>query len=209
MSSKVSALAAACLLLLLGWAWQAWHLSSIYRGDFIDDSQLKIRAATTREGGMGLEQIAGLHLFGNPAEKVVDVAPVATELPKTDLKLVLAGAITDSDPGKASALIDAERVTRRYYVGDSIPGGAVLHEVRPDSVVLKRDNRFEILAFPKGGENNALARPAMPNTAVTPAPTPAPRSVPVPANKPGGMPASELRGLTLRERLQNARRNGQ
>lgn len=97
---------------------------------------------------MQLEQIATLHLFGDVAANKV-APPVPAVLPKTDLKLVLVGAITDSDPQKASALIQADNQTNRFYVGDNIPGGAALHEVLADAVVLKRNDRYETLPFPK------------------------------------------------------------
>jgi type II secretory pathway component PulC len=214
MLPKLSALVAACLLVLVGWGWQLWDLRAVYRGDFIDDSQLKIKATKSREGGMGLEQIAALHLFGNPADKIA-AAPVVTDLPKTDLKLVLMGAITDSNSQKASALIDADRQTRRYFIGDSIPGGAVLHEVLSDSVVLKRDNRYETLAFPKGADINSQAKTPVSNmntkggavSAPGVEPAPVPVTNPAGGSRPTGQ--SPTQGLTLRERLQNTPRPAQ
>jgi type II secretory pathway component PulC len=146
---------------------------------------------------MGLEQVAALHLFGDVAANVV-APPPPTEMPKTDLKLVLVGAMTDSDPQKASALIEADQQTRRFYIGDNIPGGAVLHEVLSDSVVLKRDDRFETLFFPKADDT---AAPGRFRAGVN---QPSGKSGPVGAiNVPpqSGRPSQE-QGMPLRERLQ-------
>jgi type II secretory pathway component PulC len=151
---RVSILAAAVLTVLIAFGWQVAGFIFIQRGDFIDESRLRLRVSSAQESGMGLEQVAALHLFGDVVANVVAPPPL-TELPKTDLKLVLVGAMTNSDPQKASALISADNQTRRFYIGDSIPGGAVLHEVLSDSVVLKREDRFETLFFPKVSDTGA------------------------------------------------------
>jgi type II secretory pathway component PulC len=192
------------MLVLLGvWGWQVYGFAAVSRGDFLDDSKLGLRVSSTKETGMGLEQVAGLHLFGE-ITAVVAEPPPPTDLPKTDLKLVLVGAMTDSDPQKASALISADNQTRRFYVGDSIPGGAVLHEVLADSVVLKRDARYETLFFPKAS-SDAVAAPTGTGRAgvgsllgkpraVAPPPTP---NTPASSDKGGAM----QQGAKLRERL--------
>jgi type II secretory pathway component PulC len=151
MLHKRLVLAGAVSLVLLGMLWQVWDLWNIRQGKFIDNDSLKVQVASQRSAGLGLEQIAAMHLFGNAADKPLAPPPPA-ELPKTDLKLVLVGAITDSNPKLASAIIDADRQVKRYFVGDNIPGGAVLHDVLADSVVLKRENRYETLSFEKAGD---------------------------------------------------------
>ena len=228
MLPKWLALGGGLVLALVGMGWQSWQLLGTHRGNFIDERSLRLQVASRPETGMGLEQIAGLHLFGNPAAKPAAPA-MPKELPKTDLKLTLVGAITDSDPSRASALIDAEKQTRRYYIGENIPGGAVLHEVRADSVVLKRDNRYETLSFPKSTDAVAQARggfgvaggsasvaPAQPAAPVitarqetVPAPTAAAPSRPPqsstaqqPQRAAGVGPVVNGRGLSLRERFQ-------
>lgn len=191
---RVSVLAAAMLAVLILFSWQLYGFRAIQRGDLIDESNLRLRASSTQESGMGLEQVAGLHLFGDVAANVVAPPPM-TELPKTDLKLVLVGAITDSDPQKASALISADNQTRRFYIGDNIPGGAVLHEVLADSVVLKREDRFETLFFPKVSDTGA------PNRFKPVANQPSARSMPASAINVAPQTNTE-HGKSLRERLQ-------
>lgn len=150
--------AGAAAAILIVFSWQLVGLVAVQRGDFIDDSKLRLKSAGSQEVGMGLEQVAGLHLFGDVSANVV-APPPPTDLPKTDLKLALVGAMTDSDPKKASALIQADGQTRRFYIGDNIPGGAILHEVLSDSVVLQRDSRYETLFFPKAGDGAVPSRP--------------------------------------------------
>lgn len=178
-------------------SWQLFGFRSIQRGDFIDENNLRLRASSAQESGMGLEQVAGLHLFGDVAANIV-VPPPMTELPKTDLKLVLVGAITDSNPQKASALIEADQQTRRFYIGDNIPGGAVLHEVLADSVVLKREDRFETLFFPKVSDTGA------PNRSKPVANQPSAKSTPLGAVNvaPQFGPKNTEQGNSLRERQQ-------
>ncbi len=178
-------------------------LRGLQHGDFIDENSLKLRSAGTHEAGIGLEQVAALHLFGDVAANIV-VPPPTVELPKTDLKLVLVGAITDSDAKKASALIQAENQTRRFYIGDNIPGGAVLHEVLSDSVVLQRNNRYETLFFPKTSETPAPIR----SGAVANFASGKPGSAGVINPAPLGQPARE-QGNALRERLQRGSATGQ
>ncbi|MCC7516892.1 MAG: hypothetical protein IT470_06095 [Pseudomonadales bacterium] len=145
----------AALLLAAMLAWQGAALYGIWRGEGIDNQRLKLRTVSSRETGMGLEQVAGLHLFGE-----VSSAPPVTEQPvtmaKTDLKLVLVGAMTNTDPKRASALIGVDQQTRRFFVGDSVTNGVVLQEVHADSVVLKRNGVLETLSFPRVGDVPAV-----------------------------------------------------
>jgi general secretion pathway protein C len=184
-----SAFAVAMLVVLVTFGWQIAGLIAIQRGDFIDENKLRLRSAGVQEAGMGLEQVAALHLFGDITANTVAPPPTTQDLPKTDLKLVLVGAMTDSDPQQASALIQADGQARRFYIGDSIPGGAVLHEVLADSVVLKREGRFETLFFPKASEvPAAIGSRVKPDSAGT---------------------AASGKNLSLRERLQRNPRQDQ
>ncbi len=205
---------------LLG--WQAVSLWEIKKGRFLNDGKLKMAVAEQQQTGMSLEHIADVHLFGNPAD-VPPPAAVPVALPQTDLKLILIGAITDSDGQKASALIDAERATKRYFVGDSIPGGAILHEVQADAVVLKRENRYEVLSFLKGGEIAPYAKAqldklradAAANSSQVSAVPSTPPQASQPQQPPAATPAGNKKtgatstGLTLRERFKQTPRNNQ
>lgn len=190
-----SVLAGAMTVIVVVFCWQMVGLIAIQRGDFIDDNTLKLKLVGEPTSGIQLEQIATLHLFGDVAANIV-VPPPPNELPKTDLKLILVGAMTDSDPQKASALIQADSQTRRFYVGDNIPGGAVLHEVLDDAVVLKRDSRYETLPFPKAGDT-----PGMTGNLVADRPVARTGSANVAKTVIPGQPAA-AKNTSLREKLQ-------
>lgn len=120
-----------------------------YQVDFESNYQAPTLAPVqTAADGMSLEQAAVLKLFGD-AKSAPEVVEAPKEIPQTDLKLVLVGAINSTDTNASSALIQNGSETKRYYIGDSISSGVLLHEVRKNEVVLKRDNRFETLSFPK------------------------------------------------------------
>ncbi|UTW44232.1 hypothetical protein KFE80_07415 [bacterium SCSIO 12696] len=105
-------------------------------------------------------------LFG-----VVQVKPSTPEakpvknIPLTRLNLRLIGTFSHSDHKSASALIaDGSKPSKRYFGGETVPGGAELVGVTRNSVVLRRNGRDEVLLFPrispdiKSIQNQALAR---------------------------------------------------
>ncbi|WP_237056234.1 type II secretion system protein N [Microbulbifer sediminum] len=70
-------------------------------------------------------------------------------IPITQLNLVLSGVLDSSRKERASALV-AERgkPAERVYVGDALPGGAKLHSVAVDHIVLQRGGQMEKLTYP-------------------------------------------------------------
>ncbi len=96
-----------------------------------------------------LAQLAKAHLMGNPkAEVVKPVAPQAAV--DTNLKLELVGTIRDGAGGKDSALIQVKgKETKRYFVGETVEGGAILESVNEDVVSLKRGGALELLRYSK------------------------------------------------------------
>jgi type II secretory pathway component PulC len=205
--------------------WQLWQLWGVRSGRGLLESELLMPVNQGRVEGTSLKNVAALHLFGNPADKPSAEPAQPEVLPVTDLKFVLVGAISDSDPAKASALISAENAVQRYYIGDDIRGQASLHEVRPDSVVLKRANRFEVLEFAKAGDMSPDAResfaklmntkgniPVRPGVAVPVQTQPAaPTQVQQPAATTDTDAArqKEKTGRTLRDKLQKRPKNTQ
>ncbi len=92
-----------------------------------------------------VENIVRQHLFGE-----ANVVPVKTKgpivAPETRLRLVLHGVFASPDPNLAMAII-AEKGgrDRAYRRGDALPGGATLHEIYPDRVILSRSGKLETL----------------------------------------------------------------
>ncbi|BFM14402.1 hypothetical protein R50073_05850 [Maricurvus nonylphenolicus] len=91
---------------------------------------------------------SAVQLFG-----VASIQPTAVaqqDIPDTRLKLELKGAFSSSDTSRASALVSEKgKTAKRYYVNESLPGGAVLTQVSSDHITLSRGGQLEILRFPK------------------------------------------------------------
>jgi general secretion pathway protein C len=107
-------------------------------------------AATGNTTGILIRQVAGWHLFGQPAPEVVAAAPPPEEAPDTSLKIVLRGVLASNEPREARAIIADPRGNEEYYaLGDELPGGAKLHDILADRVILLRNKRYETLRLPR------------------------------------------------------------
>lgn len=99
-------------------------------------------------------------------------APVATNAPvavATQLPLELRGVFVAERGGTSAAIIAQRgRPGMLYNVGQDIAGSAVLEDVRPDHVILRRAGVSETLHFPKAGQGWT-----------SPAPMPAPMQEPM------------------------------
>jgi general secretion pathway protein C len=86
--------------------------------------------------------IAGMHLFGIYASDYND-------LPETQLQLVLQGTeISKAESGLSLALIQSSSKTKVYHVGDSVPGGATIHAIQEDRVIINDNGELERLSMP-------------------------------------------------------------
>jgi general secretion pathway protein C len=89
--------------------------------------------------------ITGAHLFGAALAPKQDGA----NAPQTSIPLVLTGTIAGNDPQNGLAILGQSAQTAKVYaVGDNVPGGARLHSVYSDRVVIDRDGQLESLALP-------------------------------------------------------------
>ncbi len=117
-----------------------------------------------------VQAIVNAHLFG-VADPNAPVAGDPADAPETRLSLVLAGTIAASDPKQGFGILGESAANAKLYsVGDSIPGGARLHAVYGDRVILERGGQLEALLLPreyKGGSAAALpqTRTQLPATA--------------------------------------------
>jgi len=106
--------------------------------------------------------ITAAHLFGAAPLPKQDAA----NAPQTSIPLVLTGTIAGNDPQNGLAILGQTAQTGKVYaVGDNVPGGAKLHSVYSDRVVLDRNGQLESLALPRQ-VNNGNAPP--PSTAALP-----------------------------------------
>jgi general secretion pathway protein C len=102
----------------------------------------------SNENGLSYREMMAMNLFG-AAAPAKQPQPSHQDIPETKLKLILKGAFTNSDPELASALVAKDRNAgaELFIVGDELPGNAVLEEVHPDYVVIKRGVQLEKLLF--------------------------------------------------------------
>src|SRR5579883_986701 len=110
-------------------------------------------ASRIRRSTVDIAAITNTHLFG------VAPTPVegnGTNAPQTSMPLVLTGVIAANDPRDGLAILGPSiEATKVYAVGDNIPGGARLHAVFTDHVLLDRDGSLEALALPHQLAGNA------------------------------------------------------
>ena len=98
------------------------------------------------------QRIVESHLFGTADP---DAAPAAVveetdDAPDTRLNLKLRATVSAEDPEFAHAIIaDGAGEEKVYFIRDSIPGGATLHRVQIDRVILNRGGVLEALRLPK------------------------------------------------------------
>jgi general secretion pathway protein C len=109
--------------------------------------------------GVNLRSIVDAHLFGQ-------AAVASTDAPPTSIPLVLAGVLALQDPNQGMAILGPTTAQAKLYaVGSAVPGGARLHAVYRDRVLLDRGGALEALMLPR---KSAVSGP--PPVAATPTP---------------------------------------
>jgi general secretion pathway protein C len=94
------------------------------------------------------------NLFGQSAPAVGASAPV------TNMNLVLAGVFASPDEKQGVAMLGTSPTDIRVYrVGATVPGGAVLHAVQVDRVLLDRGGAIEALLMPVRTSSTAAPPP--------------------------------------------------
>ncbi|MCC7462616.1 MAG: hypothetical protein IT480_09175 [Gammaproteobacteria bacterium] len=100
-------------------------------------------AAAPQRPGIDLRAIVDAHLFGQAAVS-------STDAPQTSMPLVLAGVLALQDPSQGMAILGPNPAQAKLYaVGAAVPGGARLHAVYRDRVLLDRGGAIEALALPR------------------------------------------------------------
>src|SRR5215469_11573301 len=94
---------------------------------------------------LDLAAITNAHLFGAAPPPKQDGA----NAPQTSIPLVLTGTIAGNDPQNGLAILGQTAQTAKVHaVGDSVPGGARLHSVYSDRVIIDRNGQLESLVLP-------------------------------------------------------------
>lgn len=105
--------------------------------------------AQSQTQSVDVASIANAHLFGAPP---IETAPGqdAANAPQSNLPLVLVGIIAADDPRNGLAILGENAAGAKVYaVGDNVPGGAKLHSVFGDRVVIDRNGTLESLMLPR------------------------------------------------------------
>ncbi len=128
-------------------------------------------------GATDYSDLQSAELFGKASSEPATTEPVEDVLdaPDTRLKLSLRASVASTDNKAAHAIIaDDSGQEESYFIADAIPGGATLHQVHPDRVILNRGGVLEALRLPREFSNKNPVRTPSPRrrTAATrPAPS--------------------------------------
>jgi len=148
------------LVLLL--AWQLVQLAWTIMGTQAANPVVAPVAGPSPGPAVDVQAIVNAHLFGVAGANPDSTDPQAVAA--TQMNLVLAGTIAESDPEKGYAIIGESAASAKVYaVGKIVTGGTKLHAVYPDRVILDRGGRLEALMMPRkfqGGGPSAAAAPA-------------------------------------------------
>jgi len=108
-----------------------------------------VATPAARTAAVNTQTIADAHLFG-----IASAGPTAADpsnLPQTQMSLVLAGTIAFNDPEAGYAIVGENAANAKFYkVGATINGAARLHAVYSDRVTIERNGTLETLVLPRG-----------------------------------------------------------
>ena len=124
-------------------------------------------AAQAAAQGTDVRPIVMANLFGQSTP----AAGSGTSAPVTSLALVLVGVIADADPLRGFAILGpSAAAARMFLVGNVLPGGAKLHSVYADRIIIDRGGSLETLLLPRRqGAGVASIATAAPLSVVAPA----------------------------------------
>src|SRR5258706_2041876 len=103
-------------------------------------------APRAQHTGLDIKGLSAAHVFGIPAPDPRPRAPA--KAPQSTANLVLAGTIATEDPKRGVAIISDGGPAKVYSVGDNV-GGATLHSVYLDHVILDRGGVLETVLLPR------------------------------------------------------------
>ena len=99
-----------------------------------------------QHAALDIQSVVSAHLFGVAATDPSTQDPA--NAPQSTANLVLAGTIASQDPKRGVAIISDGGPAKVYSVGDNV-GGATLHSVYLDHVILDRGGALETLLLPR------------------------------------------------------------
>lgn len=136
-------------------SWQGYKSYSGLIAAQVADIELKpVQRMKEKQQKFNAQDLVASNIFGVASaviakpreEKPVEID--VEKLPETKLKLTLKGAFRGKGQRASYALIsEGNAKEKAFFVNDRVSGGAVLHIVNAESVVLKKDGRLEALSF--------------------------------------------------------------
>lgn len=143
-------------------AWQAARLTWLFLAPAPTVAPAAAPTTINTPNRIDPQQIASAHLFGAPGSGSAD----PNSLPQ-NTSLVLAGTMALDDPQAGFAIVGESAANAKFYrVGASLSGGARLHSVYTDRVIIERNGQLETLVLPRGTASTAII--STPRTAATP-----------------------------------------
>lgn len=118
-------------------------------------------APLAQHAGLDVQSVVSAHLFGIAAPDPSTQDPA--NAPQSTANLVLAGTIATQDPKHGVAIISDGGPSKVYSVGDNV-GGASLHSVYLDHVILDRNGQLETLLLPRQMDSGMRAPPVVRRT---------------------------------------------
>ena len=113
--------------------------------------QIENQATGVRKvANTSLANLSSYHLFGDAEKSAPVIQQTVIDAPETRLRLDLKGVFASTNASEALAIISSSKgKDKTYHIGDKITGGALLHAVYEDRVILKRNGQLETLRLPK------------------------------------------------------------
>jgi general secretion pathway protein C len=128
-------------------------------------------AASPQSRSVNVAEITNSHLFGTAA--VEGRGSGDRMVGPSSIPLVLTGIIAANDPRDGLAILGPTAAAAKVYaVGDNVPGGAKVHSVLSDRVVLDRNGNLEYLQLPQRLQGGAPPLAPAPSTAALPTESP-------------------------------------
>lgn len=119
-----------------------WSLMPLPENEAAQQQQNQGQQLSSEFGANNTGNISAIinqNLFGNAnAKPVVSKVEEVSDVPQTQLNLVLSGVVSSNDPNRGAAIIEYRNNQNTYGVGDKIEGTNVtLDEIYVDRVIIK------------------------------------------------------------------------